>query len=152
MRHETSRLASGGSSFFPEVAMSRTSVEAVHAKFDTARRELGEILVDRDEEIELALTAMLANEHILLVGPPGCGKSLLVDLLLAWAGGRKFSALLTRFSVPEELFGPVSLTGLKEDRYRRVTTGMLPEADFVFLDEIFRGSSAIINTGAPFHG
>ena len=126
--------------------MSRTSVDAVRAKFHTARRELGEILVDRDDEIELTLTAMLANEHILLVGPPGCGKSLLVDLLLAWAGGRKFSALLTRFSVPEELFGPVSLSGLKEDRYRRVTTGMLPEADFVFLDEIFRGSSAIINT------
>jgi MoxR-like ATPase len=126
--------------------VSTSSVDAVCAKFDIARRELGELLVDREEEIELALTALLAGEHVLLVGPPGCGKSLLVDSLLAWAGGRKFSALLTRFSVPEELFGPVSLSGLKEDRYRRVTTGMLPEADFVFLDEIFRGSSAIINT------
>src|ERR1700757_3976722 len=125
--------------------MSIPSVDVVRSKFEHARRELGEILVDRDEEIELALTALLAGEHLLSVGPPGCGKSFLVDSLLGWAGGRKFSALLTRFSVPEELFGPVSLTGLKEDRYRRVTTGMLPETDFVFLDEIFRGSSAIIN-------
>jgi MoxR-like ATPase len=126
--------------------MSRITTNQVRERFAVAQIELAKILVDRDDEIVLALTALLAGEHLLLVGPPGCGKSLLVDSLLAWAGGRKFSALLTRFSVPEELFGPVSLTGLKEDRYRRVTTGMLPEADFVFLDEIFRGSSAIVNT------
>jgi MoxR-like ATPase len=141
-----SRLTSGGFSAFWEVDMAKSNVEAVRAKFEIARRDLGEILVDRDEEIELALTAMLAGEHLLLVGPPGCGKSLLVDSLLAWAGGRKFSALLTRFSMPEELYGPVSLAGLKEDRFVRVTTGKLPEAEFVFLDEIFKGSSAILNT------
>jgi MoxR-like ATPase len=120
--------------------------DAIQAKFASARRELASVMVDRDEEIDLALTALLAREHLLLVGPPGCGKSLLLDSLLAWAGGRKFSALLTRFSVPEELFGPVSLAGLKEDRFVRVTAGKLPEADFVFLDEVFKGSSAILNT------
>ncbi len=120
--------------------------EEIQAKFTGVRRELASALVDRDEEIDLALTALVAREHLLLVGPPGCGKSLLLDSLLAWAGGRKFSALLTRFSVPEELFGPVSLAGLKEDRFVRVTAGKLPEADFVFLDEVFKGSSAILNT------
>ena len=68
-------------------------------KFLAARRQLAEILVDRDDEIDLALTALLSREHVLFVGPPGCGKSLLLDSLLAWIGGRKFSALLTRFSV-----------------------------------------------------
>ena len=126
--------------------MSSSSADPIRAKFARARRELGDLLIDRDDEIDLALTALLAGEHLLLVGPPGCGKSLLLDALLAWAGGRKFSALLTRFSVPEELFGPISLAALKEDRYRRVTTGKLPEADFIFLDEIFKGSSAIMNT------
>ena len=79
--------------------MAVSTVDTVRTKFDIARKELSAILVDRDEEIELALTALLANEHLLLVGPPGCGKSLLVDSLLAWVGGRKFSgASSTRVS------------------------------------------------------
>src|SRR5262249_12973771 len=86
------------------------------------------------------------SEHVLLVGPPGCAKSLLLDSLLAWAGGRKFSILLTKFSVPEELAGPVSVAGLKEDRFVRVTAGKLPEADFAFIVECFKASSAILNT------
>src|SRR5438046_1507099 len=94
----------------------RPEVDPVREKFAQARRELSSALIERDEEVDLVLTALIANEHVLLVGPPGCGKSLLLDSLLTWLGGRKFSALLTRFSVPEELFGPVSLTGLEEDR------------------------------------
>ena len=120
--------------------------ESVQDAIASLRHRLSEILVERDQEIDLALTALLAGEHLLLVGPPGCGKSLLLDSLLTLIGGRRFSALLTRFSVPEELFGPISLAGLKEDRFVRVTTGKLPEADFVFLDEIFKGNSAILNT------
>src|SRR5439155_24719656 len=84
--------------------------------------------------------------HVLLVGPPGCAKSLLLDSLLAWAGGTRFSILLTKFTVPEEVVGPVSLAGLKADRYVRVTAGKLPEADFAFLDEVWKASSAILNT------
>jgi len=119
--------------------------DPIQEKFATARRELSAALIERDEEIDLVLTALVANEHVLLVGPPGCGKSLLLDSLLNWTGGKKFSILLTKFSVPEELVGPVSLTGLREDRYVRITTGKLPEADFAFIDEAFKGSSAILN-------
>jgi len=92
------------------------------------------------------LTALVASEHVLLVGPPGCGKSLLLDSLLACTGGSKFSILLTKFTVPEEVVGPVSLAALKEDRYVRVTAGKLPEAEFTFIDEVFKASSAILNT------
>ena len=114
-------------------------------KFAAARRELSSALIEREDEVDLVLTALIANEHVLLVGPPGCGKSLLLDSLLAWTGGAKFSILLTKFTTVEEVMGPVSLVGLKEDRYVRVTTGKLPEADYAFVDEVFKGSSAILN-------
>ena len=117
----------------------------VRDKFAAARRELSSALIEREDEVDLALTALIANEHVLLVGPPGCGKSLLLDSLLAWTGGAKFSILLTKFTTVEEVMGPVSLVGLKEDRYVRVTAGKLPEADYAFVDEVFKGSSAILN-------
>ncbi len=119
--------------------------DPVRDKFTTARKELSSALIEREDEVDLVLTALVANEHVLLVGPPGCGKSLLLDSLLAWTGGSKFSVLLTKFTSVEEVMGPVSLAGLKEDRYVRVTKGKLPEADYAFVDEIFKGSSAILN-------
>lgn len=118
----------------------------IREKFAIARKELTAALIERDEEVDLVLTALLANEHVLLVGPPGCGKSLLLDSLLSWTGGKKFSILFTKYSTPEECFGPVSLAALKEDKYVRVTSGKLPEADYGFLDEIYKASSAILNT------
>jgi MoxR-like ATPase len=115
-------------------------------KFAVVRAALAASLIERDDEIDLCLTALIAREHVLLVGPPGLAKSALLDGLLACTGGSKFSALLTKYTQPEELFGPVSLTALKADQFRRVTTGRLPEAEFVYLDEIWKASSAILNT------
>ena len=120
--------------------------DPVREAFALARKELSAALIEREEEIDLVLTALVAGEHVLLVGPPGCGKSLLLDSVLAWTGGTKFSILLTKFTVPEECFGPVSLAALKADKYVRVTTGKLPEADYAYLDEVFKASSAILNT------
>lgn len=119
---------------------------AVQARFAQARAELSASLVERDDEIDLALTALAAGENLLLVGPPGAAKSLLLDSIADWLSGTRFTYLLTKFTTPEELFGPISLTQLKADRYVRVTTGRLPEADLAFLDEIFKASSAILNT------
>src|SRR3954463_10775145 len=119
---------------------------ALQAKFARARREMCEALIERAQEIALVLPALVARENVLLVGPPGCAKSLLLDSLMNWMNGRKFSVLLNRYSTPEEVLGPVSVAGLKSDVYRRVTTGKLPEADLAFIDEVFKGSSAILNT------
>jgi MoxR-like ATPase len=117
----------------------------VRDKFATVRKELGEALIERGEEIDLLLTALIAGEHLLLVGPPGCGKSLLIDSLMRWTHGSKFSCLLNRFSMPEELLGMYSLSELKLDKFVRITTNKLPESQYVFLDEIFRASPAILN-------
>jgi MoxR-like ATPase len=117
----------------------------VRDKFAAVRRELGESLIERYEEIDLLLTSLIAGEHLLLVGPPGCGKSLLIDSLMRWTHGSKFSCLLNRFSMPEELLGMFSLSELKLDKFVRITTNKLPESQYVFLDEIFRASPAILN-------
>jgi MoxR-like ATPase len=117
----------------------------VRDKFAAVRRELGEALIERDEEVAILLTSLIAGEHLLLVGPPGCGKSLLIDSLMRWTHGSKFSCLLNRFSMPEELLGMFSLSELKIDKFVRVTTNKLPESQYVFLDEIFRASPAILN-------
>src|SRR5437660_7166312 len=118
----------------------------IQEKFAATRKELSAALIERDDEVDLVLTALVAQEHVLLVGPPGCAKSLLLDSLMSWMHGRRFSILLNRFTTPEEVLGPISVSGLKSDVYRRVTTGKLPEAELVFLDEIWKSSSAILNT------
>ena len=130
------------------LAMPKQSVKdslTVKEKFDLTRRELNASLIERTEEIDLLLTSLIAGEHLLLVGPPGCGKSLLIDSLMRWTHGSRFSCLLNRFSMPEELLGMYSLSELKVDKFVRITTNKLPESQDVFLDEIFRASPAILN-------
>ena len=117
----------------------------VRDKFTTVRKELGESLIERSEEVDLLLTALIAGEHLLLVGPPGVGKSLLIDSLMRWTHGSKFSCLLSKFSQPEELLGMYSLSELKLDKFVRITTNKLPESQYVFLDELFRATPAILN-------
>ena len=109
-------------------------------------------LVERGTEARLLILAACCGEHLLLVGPPGTAKSevarRLGGALLGSAGGaspRFFQRILTRFSVPEELFGPLSLAALERDEYVRQTRGYLPEAEVAFIDEIFKANSAILN-------
>lgn len=118
----------------------------LQAKFQTAAKELKASLVRRDGEVDLLLTAMLARKNPLLVGPPGCAKSLTVDNLCKWLSTPAFSYLLTKFTDPMEIFGPINLEKLKQGSYERIVDGYLPTATIFFADECFKASSAILNT------
>jgi MoxR-like ATPase len=103
-------------------------------------------LIERDALIEMIALAAVAGEHLLVIGPPGTAKSEAVRRVARATGGNYFEYLLGRFTEPSELFGPVDLRKLKEGTVETDTLGMLPEAEIAFLDEVFQGSTAILNT------
>lgn len=103
-------------------------------------------LVERRSLVEAIILAAVAGEHVLVIGPPGTAKSEAARRVARGLGGRYFEYLLGKFSEPSELFGPVDLRRLKEGVLETATEGMLPEADIAFLDEVFAGSTAILNS------
>jgi len=103
-------------------------------------------LLERDALVEVLFLAAIAGEHVLVVGPPGTAKSQAVRSVAHQLGGSYFEYLLGRFTEPNEIFGPVDLRKLREGTVEIETAGMLPEAEIAFIDEVFLGSTAILNT------
>jgi MoxR-like ATPase len=119
---------------------------AAVAALRSAVAEASRGLVDRALLAEAVVLAAVAGEHVLVVGPPGTAKSEAVRRIATALGGKMFEYLLGRFTEPQEIFGPVDLQKLRVGRVEVDTAGMLPEADIAFLDEVFLGSTAILNT------
>lgn len=135
------------------------TLEAINTQeaIDTLKRIEGELnieMIERSDAIRAILIALITRQHGVFLGPPGTGKSWLVTKVARRIaaigqngnGLKTFVRLITKTTQPEELFGPVSIAALKNDQFKRVVTNMLPEAELAFLDEVFKGSSAILNT------
>jgi MoxR-like ATPase len=118
----------------------------VAAKVREVGRALDARFLDKGELVRLLLVTLVAGEHMLIVGPPGTAKSAMVRQLARLVDARYFEYLLTRFSEPNEIFGPIDIKAFREGTYVRRVEAMLPDADIVFLDEIFKSNSAILNS------
>ncbi|MGI9424294.1 MAG: AAA family ATPase [Hyphomicrobiaceae bacterium] len=104
------------------------------------------VMTNRRLLTELVFLSLISQENLLLIGPPGTGKSAAARIAATSVGGRYFEYLIGRFTEPSEIFGPLDLVALQNGEVRPDVSGMLPEAELAFLDEIFLGSTAILNT------
>jgi len=121
-------------------------VARMGARFQDAARVLNTHFLDKQEIIRLLIVSAIAGEHMVLVGPPGTAKSALIRMFARLVDATYFEYLLTRFTEPNEIFGPVDIKEFREGKYTRRTERMLPESQVVFLDEIFKSNSAILNS------
>jgi MoxR-like ATPase len=138
---------SGSAKAIVEQASRKTATTSVIVtKLQALERDLDARLIERSDSVRAAMVALLSKQHMTTLGLPGAAKSMLVTETAARFGLTKFVWLMSKFTTPEELFGPISVKGLKNDEYRRITTGKLPEAELAFLDEPFKATSAILNT------
>lgn len=119
-----------------------SSIDRLHA----VMQELRLTFVGKEEIIDLMGLAMLSRENLFLLGPPGTAKSALVRELARLVNGSYFEYLLTRFTEPNEIFGPFDIRKLREGDLVTNTQGMLPEAHLIFLDELLNANSAILNS------
>ncbi len=118
----------------------------IQNKIQKIRGALNAVYIDRMDVIDGLLIALVAREHMLMLGPPGVAKSAMATAVTgAIDGGRCFTTLLTRTTAPEELWGPIDLVAFDHGKLQRQTENFLPTAHLAFLDEVWRGSSAILN-------
>lgn len=116
-------------------------------KVNKARDQMRDALIERDAEIDAAFQGLASEEHVLLVGRPGTAKTYLVTCMACcFRGSKRFDILLTKYSTPEEIVGPLNPEAFKKGHYARNTASYLPEADMGSLDEVWKSSPAIMNT------
>lgn len=122
------------------------SISDLSRRLQDGARQLEAQFLGKEEIIRLLFISALAGEHMVMVGPPGTAKSAIVRAFAQVIDAKFFDYLLTRFTEPNEIFGPVDIQAFRQGTYRRRIDKMLPESEVVFLDEIFKANSAILNS------
>jgi MoxR-like ATPase len=130
----------------PAAQPASPSIPDLARRLQDGARQLEAQFLGKEEIIRLLFISALAGEHLVMVGPPGTAKSAIVRAFAQVIDARYFDYLLTRFTEPNEIFGPVDIQAFRSGTYRRRIEKMLPEAEVVFLDEIFKANSAILNS------
>src|ERR1035437_1391826 len=127
--------------------MPTTELQSRYATIFSKDGFLNEQNIDRREEVELLGLATLSGVDMLLLGDPGVGKTWMIELLTnaCLTDMELFTHLLAKDMSADEILGPRSLSALKEDRIRRMTAGYLPDANYAYLDEIFKASPPMLN-------
>lgn len=126
----------------------RSEMDEVRERINNMRSRLKDFFVKKEDHLDLMVLCMATQEPLLIVGPPGTAKSDLIVKFcqaLGLDGSEYFEYLLTKFTEPSEIIGPIDISALKDGRYLRKVGGKLPEAKIAFLDEIFKSNSAILN-------
>ena len=124
----------------------KPAVPNISNELKSIARTLEEYFLGKQEVVRLLIISAVAGEHMVIVGPPGTAKSAMIRMFANLIQARYFEYLLTRFTEPNELFGPVDISAFREGRYQRRIDEMLPTAEIVFLDEVFKSNSAILNS------
>ncbi len=124
----------------------KLTIPELARRLQDGARKLEAQFLGKEEMIRLLFISAVAGEHMVMVGPPGTAKSALVRAFADTIDARYYDYLLTRFTEPNEIFGPVDIQAFRQGAYRRRIEGMLPEAEIAFLDEIFKANSAILNS------
>jgi MoxR-like ATPase len=127
------------------VAPQQVQEDSLASRLGRLARALEDRFLGKEDAIRLLVVTAIAGEHAVLIGPPGTAKSALIRTFARLMDARYFEYLLTHFTEPNEIFGPVDIAAFREGRYERRTEGMLPAAEIVFLDEVFKSNSAILN-------
>jgi len=119
-------------------------IEEARGRVKQLVKVLGSRIIGRDEDINMLMTAVIARENAVMIGPPGTAKTMLITMLAKLLGARAYTTLLTRFTGYEDIFGPVDILELTKGRYERKWSNII-NAEFIFLDEIFKANAAILN-------
>ena len=130
----------------PASGLADSNLADLARRLQDGARQLQAQFLGKEEIIRLLFISAVAGEHLVMVGPPGTAKSALLRSFAQVIEAKYFDYLLTRFTEPNEIFGPVDIQAFRNGSYRRRLEGMLPEAEVVFLDEIFKANSAILNS------
>lgn len=128
------------------VSEGTSEAQAVSGKIQAIRADLKANFKERDALVDAVLVGLLSGKNVFVGGPPGTGKSALVNALSRAIGGKYFYTMMGKTSTPEDIFGPTDIAALRDSRFRRNTKGYLPDADIAFIDEVFKASSAVLNS------